>query len=269
MHFTRKCNLQCPFCYRNRSTSSIEKPRSFFIELVKYAAEIAPQIALGGGEPLTDPSFLEDMGLECHERGIILNVTTNGKEILSMSPEMIKKVFENITMVSVSLDKHKWPDIKMYAKVIDKLRSASHVKIGTNLLVDESMFESKGKKLFMVVSWLLRCAKVDSVYALYPKNVPFKVDMESCKDIYRALSTIYPSFYVDDLTKEIIEQGYHDWTLPCHHGKDIISVDESGGVSGCSFDEEPAFTINDPRDILHASTFPFEERMACPYLVGE
>src|SRR5271157_4504006 len=95
MHYTRECNMNCPFCYRKEADGPA-KPREFFIELVKYIKELAPQISLGGGEPLIDTEFVKNIGKECRMESIYLNITTNGKIVLKMSRDEVKDVFENV-----------------------------------------------------------------------------------------------------------------------------------------------------------------------------
>ena len=74
-------------------------------------------------------------------------------------------------------------------------------------------------------------------------------------------------FYVDDLTKMIIEEkSYSDWKTACHFGKDIVSIDEFGNVTGCSFDKQSLMKIENPKDILKISGLEMEERFVCPYL---
>ncbi|MFX1450771.1 MAG: radical SAM protein, partial [Promethearchaeota archaeon] len=80
VHFTRECNLKCPFCYRGEYKISKEKPREFFISLIKYIKKLTPQIALGGGEPLIDTEFIKKIGLECKKESVLINIKTNGKE---------------------------------------------------------------------------------------------------------------------------------------------------------------------------------------------
>lgn len=107
---------------------------------------------------------------------------------------------------------------------------------------------------------------VDRVYSLYPKNSYF-VDILPYKNYYLFLSTVHPEFYVDDLTYKILtEERYISWQTPCHYGKDIISINEKGEVSGCSFSSECKLKIKRPEDILKIKDVVFEERYSCPYL---
>ena len=174
IHFTSECNLHCPFCYRPKNSGN-EKPREFFLELVPYIKKLAPQIALGGGEPLIDPRFLIEMGKRCKLEGVILNFTTNGKLFLEMSDNEIYEVLKDMTMVSISFDYFKWGDnTETYVKVIhrikhimgynqENLEGTATPVIGANLLLDRGMVANKGIPFLNVVRWLFLSAQVAQV----------------------------------------------------------------------------------------------------------
>jgi MoaA/NifB/PqqE/SkfB family radical SAM enzyme len=230
--------------------------------MMPYLAELTDQVALGGGEPFLFPQAIMALGKTCKKNGLIMNVTTNGTQ--PMKPEYVK----DVEMVSISLDKYKRPRIKdlaRYAAVVQQLRK--HTRVGTNLLIDSAMM--KRKETFpMLVKWLFESVEVERVFALYPKNWEF-IDILPLTDIYAALSTLYKHFYVDDATNMILrQQRYNDWKEPCHYGKSIISLNELGEVTGCSFDdpEKAMLKLEKPEDIMEIKKVKFEERYSCPYL---
>jgi hypothetical protein len=252
MHFTRECNLNCPFCYRSKAKTGNEKPLQFFIDCVKFIKELAPQIALGGGEPFLFPGFVSALGDECKTHGVLLNVTTNGLLIRGIDNANLHQAVKDVTMVSISLDHVKWPDLPPYAFVVRRLKSAkSGLLVGTNLLFEAGYFDEGGKPLYTIIEWLVKKAGVDRVFLLYPKSVPLGADIVQYKGLLSAISTIFPGkVFTDDLTRQILEHGYPPWELPCHHGVDIVSIDEEGTVYGCSFDTTPVFNVVVPADIL-------------------
>jgi organic radical activating enzyme len=268
MHFTRECNLNCIFCYRPKAKTGNEKPLQFFIDCIKYVKELAPQIALGGGEPFLFPGFVSTLGEECKKQGVILNVTTNGTLIRNMDSASLHQAVKDVTMVSVSLDHEKWDDLRVYAFVARRLKSAKPgLLVGTNLLLEPVLFEERGKPLYTIVEWCIRKARVDRVFLLYPKNLPLGADILQYKGLLSAVSTVFPrKVFTDDLTRQILEYDYPPWSVPCHHGRDIVSIDEEGGVHGCSFDTEPVLRMAVPSDIVRIKGINFDARTSCPFL---
>jgi organic radical activating enzyme len=268
MHFTRECNLDCPFCYRPKGKTGNEKPFMFFIDCVKYIKEIAPQIALGGGEPFLFPAFIKDLGAECKKQGVMLNITTNGRTARSMDGPLLHDTLRDVTMTSVSLDHAKWYNLQDYASATRRIESANPgMLVGTNLLLEPVLFEEKGKPLFDTIQYCLKQARVDRVFLLYPKNIPIGVNIIDYKGLLSAISTVFPGrIFTDDLTRQILEHGYPPWDVPCHFGKDIVSIDEEGGVHGCSFDTVPVLKLANAQDILQLKDMQFGNRMSCPYL---
>ena len=285
IHFTRSCNLDCPFCYRNKEKAGEEKSRQFFIDLIPLLKILTPQLALGGGEPLLDTGFIKNMAITCKHHGLIFNFTTNGKKFLEMTDVEIRTVLQNVSMVSISFDYYKWgKDAHQYAKLIHRLKKITgsqinlHSKnpsglnrvgmnspqIGANILMDPAMFKNNGIPFLKLVQWLFIGARVDRVYALYPKSGDF-IDILAVKQVFFALTTRFPRFYVDDLTKKIFEDRYPPWQHPCHSGKDILNIDECGGVSGCSFDINPILKLGTPGDLLQIHNISIPERLECPY----
>lgn len=247
----------------------MEKPFSFFTSIVQYIKEIAPQIALGGGEPFLFPGFIRDLGMACKKHDVMLNITTNGSTIAGTSGNALSSMLETVTMVSISLDRAKWHDMNGYAFAARGLRSAvPGLLVGTNLLLEGGLFTGGAKRLYTTIEWCLNVAMVDRVFLLYPKNFRLGVDVLEFKTLLQAISTVFPGrVFVDDLTRQILEHGYPPWDVPCHFGRDMISIDERGGVHGCSFDAEPVVMLETPPDILNVRNIDFENRVTCPYLV--
>jgi MoaA/NifB/PqqE/SkfB family radical SAM enzyme len=259
MHFCSDCNLSCPMCYKKKREGK-QKPFSFFKELIPYVAELTDQCSIGGGEPFLHPGAIMALGRECKKNDMLMNVTTNGTQ------KMKKEYVKDVEMVSVSFDKYKRPmmkDLVEYCETIHELKK--YTRVGVNLLIDKAMFDPM---IFPRIVDTFFFAGAELIFALYPKNWDF-IDIIPYTDIYAALTTMYKHFYIDDLTNMILrEQQYSDWKAPCHYGKDIISINEFGEVTGCSFDgqDDAVLKLDRPEDILEIKKIKMQERHSCPYL---
>ena len=97
------CSKGCGFCYRD------SKPDNSFMSINDYKYVLNSlkhpkygnvfQVALGGGEPLEHPDFLEIINLT-KQFNIVPNFTTNG---LLISDSLAKKIRGNIGAVAVSI----------------------------------------------------------------------------------------------------------------------------------------------------------------------
>ena len=277
VHFTTDCNLKCPFCYRTIDSSKDVKEHDFFLELIPYINKLAPQIALGGGEPLLYPYFLKKMGDKCREEGLLFNFTTNGKRFFILPDNEIHNILENVAMVSISFDYFKWGNnTDQYIELVQKLKiimeRSDNKKnyqnqlplISTNLLLDNGMFLERGIPFLNIIRWLFHNAKVDRIFVLYPKHSDF-IDILPFKRLFSYLTEIYDHFYVDELIRKIFEEGYNDWRTPCHFGTDMININEFGEVLGCSFESEPILILNKPSDLKKIKKIKFKERLSCPF----
>jgi MoaA/NifB/PqqE/SkfB family radical SAM enzyme len=257
IHFTTDCNLSCPMCYRPKKFKELDC--KFYFDLVPYLSKLAPQLALGGGEPFLFPGFIRRLGEECKKHNLILNITTNGTL-------PIGDFLKDVTMVSVSFDKYKVKtagDLARYEKFVKDLKQ--YTKVGCNLLVDDEMFNKRGYFNWLV-DYLFNHIKVERIFALYPKNWKAP-DILKHRAEYLLATIKYKHFYVDDLTNKILkENSYTNWKHSCHFGKSIVSIDENKNVLGCSFDTKPILKLKEPKDILKLKTLKVKERYKCPYL---
>lgn len=238
--------------------------KELFLGLPRHLKDVTDQVALGGGEPTLHPSLVEQFAQECKDYDLICNLTTNGYLIKDWENEEIERFSENLTMTSLSLDNTKvkyWMLSRDYFNVCKRLQK--HSLVGCNLLTDQSFFQDGN--LVNVVDVLFDKG-VDRVFSLYPKNVTGP-DILNKKHYYEYLTTKHPDFYIDDLTFKILdEEKYEKWSKPCHYGKDIISINEKGQISGCSFSDDYKLTLEKASDILKINDVCFEDRFSCPYL---
>jgi organic radical activating enzyme len=273
--YTGGCDRSCSFCYKKKEVTKDTKPLDFWYELIPYMAQLTDQLACGSnGEPFMDSAFVSKFAKTCKDNNLICNVTTNGKKLMEMKDNELQSVLSDITMVSISFDSEKIrnaQDTENYKKLVQRIKKLTTCQIGCNLLVEEYLYQNKGNmqglKLAVLVSWLFKIVKIDRVFALYPKNIKGP-DIKNNRLAYEYLTSIYENFYTDDLSKMILEQGYTDWSKPCHYGQDIISIDESGYICGCSFDnpDKAILKLEKPEDLLQIKEIKIEERFKCPYL---
>jgi organic radical activating enzyme len=265
IHFSRKCNLNCSFCYRPHNKIK-ELPRNYWIRSVKYLKELGvEQIALGGGEPFLEPEFIKRFSKECLDQNMIFNITTNGTPLFRLNNIELAEVLTGVTMVSVSLDSEKirhYPDgLPSYFQLVERINDETETLVGCNLLVTDHV----AKNIVPIVKMLFDVCGVDRIFALCPKNIPAP-DILKVRNSYLYLTSKYPNFYVDDLTNKIVTEGkYKNWRSPCHFGK-LLSIDEQGFVKGCSFDTKSLFRAKTPKELLKAKTIKIQERHNCPYL---
>jgi hypothetical protein len=187
---------------------------------------------------------------------------------MKLEDKELKSVLKNITMISLSYDDYKVKtkeDLDNYSNLVKRIKTLTKCQVGSNLLINKEMIE-KGT-LMKVVRDLFNMG-VDRVFALCPKNFPCP-DILKFKIIYTLLTRRYKYFFVDDLTKMILEEGkYYNWKNSCHYSKDIISINENGFITGCSFDceDKALLKLEEPKDILKIKNIKTTERFSCPYL---
>jgi radical SAM protein with 4Fe4S-binding SPASM domain len=81
IQITTKCNLHCPHCYAESSSEGKNIGwEDLNLALDVFEKEGIFQVALGGGEPTLHPRFIEIIET-VRKRGMVPNLTTNGKEL--------------------------------------------------------------------------------------------------------------------------------------------------------------------------------------------
>lgn len=123
---TKRCNLECPYCYAAKGNSEIDW------NLLTNILEVAKQmnvldITLGGGEPTLYSRFEDLVTLINEKYDFGLSVTTNGTDI-----EIFKNVPHMFSKVRVSLDNQKRQLDSIMIKQLQELKKCQ--SIGINLL---------------------------------------------------------------------------------------------------------------------------------------
>ncbi len=97
---TNMCDLNCPFCYVQKSEDSV--PLDFMLSLARKLDELGTlEITLGGGEPLLYPHFIELCNWVWNNTSLGISVTTNGHHL---SPAIISAITGKISSIRFSVD---------------------------------------------------------------------------------------------------------------------------------------------------------------------
>ncbi len=268
IHYTTECNMNCPFCYKKRSCKADEKPLDFWYSLVPEIKNVSNQIALGGGEPFVNIPFIEKFGEVCKKNEVIFNTTSNGRILMELNDDELKSVLKDITLISLSFDEYKIQtaeDITNYINLVKRIKENTNCQVGSNLLINQDMFKGSAEGFKTAVEMLFK-EGVDRIFALCPKNMECP-DILKFKAVYQYLTIKYEHFYIDDLTKMILsENKYSEWGNKCHKGRDLISINEKGGVSSCSF-AEPFIYLKKAEDLAILEIPKCEGGLhSCPFL---
>lgn len=123
---TRRCNLNCPFCYVEKTNA--DAPLDFLFNICEAAKELQIlDLTLGGGEPTLHDAFVEFVSHAWENYNFGISVTTNATDI-----EPLIKVAGMLSSVRVSTDKHSRPLNQKLSQNISNLAKVH--KAGANIL---------------------------------------------------------------------------------------------------------------------------------------
>lgn len=231
---TRKCNLECPFCYvsANKSnehyTDICEKALQFFGKMDSNQKPY--QIAIGSeGEPTIHPDFIRFMET-IHSLDIIPNYTTNGITIASnteLSRQILDATEKYCAGVAVSANHFNMEIWTQWNIAVDKLLQRD---VHTNLHI--VIGNQKDVERFYRIADTFK----DSIhtYVLLPLMKSGRSDSAMTMDIFNFLRDVYESIDF----KDHIAFGAHMYPfLKCqiHDGRPIIK---------CSLYEPESFSKN-------------------------
>jgi MoaA/NifB/PqqE/SkfB family radical SAM enzyme len=257
---------------KNKVVTEETKDKQFWINLMEHAKKLTDQIACGAnGEPFMDVQFIKDLAAEAKKQGLLFNVTSNGRLLMLMADGELRDALKDITLISLSYDDFKvqtQADQDNYLNLVKKIHAITGCEVGANLLISQKMFDNHGKGLLEIVDLLFK-GGIDRVFCLGLKNMPLP-DILRFKHLYMLLTAKYENFYVDDCSRMVIkENSYTDWKHSCHYGKEMVSIDENGIITGCSFDcsKDSLLKLDKPSDLLNITKVKICERHNCPYLI--
>lgn len=123
---TRRCNLNCSFCYVEKSAS--EAPLDFLIDICDAAKELQVlDVTLGGGEPTLYKAFSEFISYAWQHYTFGISVTTNAVDIAPLL-----EVAGMLSSVRVSTDNRLRPLNRRLSQRIARLAEVH--KVGANML---------------------------------------------------------------------------------------------------------------------------------------
>jgi radical SAM protein with 4Fe4S-binding SPASM domain len=151
---TYKCNLSCPHCYVDARPNgiSISLRRAIHALNEFYKCRVL-QVAFGGGEPTLHPA-LPIILRETYDRGIVPNLTSNGRSIPDKIIDSITKycgaVAFSIEDIDENFAKSRGYDIRELFRV-----SSSLISVGVNVAFHILVSKGNIEKLPQIVTRLL------------------------------------------------------------------------------------------------------------------
>jgi MoaA/NifB/PqqE/SkfB family radical SAM enzyme len=222
------------------------KDPEWFLDFPRICKELdIPQIALGGGEPLLDMSFVKSFLGECKEYSIPVSITTNGKLIsLPLSSEH-RNILKQASLISLSIDSYKVPSMESLNSQLMKAYSLRHslgIQIGLNVLLDPYLLSDY--TLYHFISYIRKTiGDTCNIYLLYPKPDHIGISTTELKEQILPVVARFKHIYVDSYIA--LNLGYIDH---CPRGKEILSIHPDGSLHLCSFDKA-AFYLDRPDDL--------------------
>lgn len=102
-HFTRKCNVECGFCFHTEKTSHVESLSNIKRALSKLKCAGMKKINFAGGEPLLYPKLLTDMIIYCKKDLALesVSIVTNGSKL---TERFMARTADYIDIIAISCD---------------------------------------------------------------------------------------------------------------------------------------------------------------------
>lgn len=242
------CTKGCEFCYKdsknNNSFMSLEDYEFVLSSLTDEKWGSVFQVALGGGEPLEHPDFIEIINIT-NSRGIVANFTTNGMHI---NKEVASKIKNKVGAVAISISKAEEINV-------DKIKILTDEGIKTNIhfVLDNESISDAIDILSGKYDYLLE--KVNGVIFLTykPKG---RANLEKClrvdENFNKFIDLIdnniskvrigFDACFVPMLMKNTeVEVDYID---SCECGFFSVYIDENLNVQPCSFANDNRFSYN-------------------------
>jgi len=215
---TRRCNLNCPFCYVEKTEK--EAPLAFLIRICNVAKELQVlDITLGGGEPTLHSSFAEFVSQAWSNYPFGISVTTNAVEI-----NPVLEVAGKLSSVRISIDNKVRP---LNAKLEERIgRIAAVHRVSTNILCSPCSSDWVREKILSLATLGTKD------FLLIPEHdrgqyVLSKDDWRELDTVIRDLKDDYQIMVTSDAATRITSS-----TLETHSDSEYLfaHIDESGNI---------------------------------------
>lgn len=245
------CSKACSFCYRNSTTNNS------FITLKEYNHILDSlqhpkwgnvfQIAIGGGEPLEHPDFIEIINAT-HSRNIVPNFTTNGDLIDNMIAEAIASKVGAVAISCQNIEELDYTKVDILFEY--GIKTNIHFLLNSDTLqqaidVLKGQYNKSLTKINAIIFLTYKpCGRADESKTLSLSN-DF-LNFVNLIDNSQCCSKIgFDACFVPNLMRYTkVNSNYID---PCECAFFSVYIDEKMNVKPCSFttDESESFNLKE------------------------
>ena len=242
------CTNNCDYCYRNS-----QPDESFMtVEEYKYVLQCLNhpywgnvfQVALGGGEPLEHPDFLDIIKVT-NEFDIVPNFTTNG---IHLNREITHSLSGNVGAAAISIsDMRGLANINLELMFEYGIRTNLHFLL-SNKTIEQAIYMLEGKfddslhglNAIIFLTYKPTGRAVSSNCLIWNENLRRFLQL-LCENKYRIRIGFDACFVPLLLHFTNIDPVFVD---PCECGRFSVYIDEKLNVKPCSFANDPKYNIN-------------------------
>ncbi|OOM79524.1 radical SAM protein [Clostridium sp. BL-8] len=243
------CTKGCEFCYKgsenNNSFMSTEEYEYVLSALQSEKWGNVFQVALGGGEPLEHPDFIDIINVT-NEKGIVANFTTNG---IHLNEEIANEIKGKVGAVAISVNRIEELNMKKVKVLTD-----SEIKTNIHFVLDNtSIYEAinilKGKynELLDKINGIIFLtykpagrATIDKCLSMDDEKLMEFISLVENNECITRIG--FDACFVPLLMKYTgVNADYID---SCECGFFSVYIDEKMNVKPCSFANNDRFTFN-------------------------
>lgn len=242
------CTKGCEFCYResadNGSFMSLEEYDYVLSSLQSEKWGNVFQVALGGGEPLEHPDFIEILNIT-NSKGIVANFTTNG---IHIDKTIASNMKNKVGAVAISISKAEEINLDKIKILTDEgIKTNIHFVLDNQSINDAiNILEGKYDELLENVNGVIFLTYKPKGRAGLDKCLRMDENLDRFIELIDKGSTIvrvgFDACFVPLLMKYTkVDVDYID---SCECGFFSVYIDEKMNVKPCSFANDNRFTYN-------------------------